>query len=61
MKILHILDDINDLSCMEKIKEAGGVIGCPADSVERIKKIADYICTHNGGDGAEREFIEWIL
>ncbi len=57
----YIGDDINDLSCMEKIKEAGGVIGCPADAVKKIKEISDYVCIHNGGCGAVREFIEWIL
>ena len=57
----YIGDDINDLLCMEKIKAAGGVIGCPADAVKKIKEISDYVCIHNGGDGAVREFIEWIL
>lgn len=59
--IAYIGDDINDLCCMEPIKEAGGFIGCPADAADKVKAIADFISTQNGGDGAVREFIEWIL
>lgn len=57
----YIGDDILDLQCMYLIKEAGGVVGCPADAVKKVKKLADFIADHNGGDGAVRDFIEWIL
>ena len=60
-KVAYIGDDINDLSCMEAVKKAGGLVGCPADAVDEIKKIADYIAYHNGGDGAVRDFIDWII
>lgn len=59
--IAYIGDDINDLSCMELIKRAGGLVGCPADAVIKVKDIANFISTKNGGDGAVREFIEWLL
>ncbi len=59
--VAYIGDDINDLSCMKSIKEAGGIIGCPADAVEKVKEIADNIANHNGGDGAVRDFIEWLI
>ena len=35
-QVAYIGDDINDLSCMIPVKEAGGVVGCPADAVERV-------------------------
>ena len=54
-------DDINDLSAMIPIKEAGGKIGCPADAVKKVKDLADFISSKNGGDGAVREFIEWLV
>ena len=60
-KIAYIGDDINDLSCMKLIKEAGGIIGCPQDAVEDVKKIADFIALNRGGKGAVREFIEWLV
>ena len=59
--VAYIGDDINDLSCMEPVKKAGGLIGCPSDAVEAIRQIADYCASHKGGDGAVRVFIEWIL
>lgn len=57
----YIGDDLLDLQCMKNIKKAGGKIGCPADAVEEVKKIADFISENNGGYGAVREFIEWIV
>lgn len=58
--VAYIGDDINDLVCMKAVKKNGGLVGCPADAVEQVKAIADYIAPHNGGDGAVRDFIEWI-
>lgn len=60
-QVAYIGDDLNDLSCMNAIKAAGGRVGCPADAVKCIKDIADYVCEHKGGEGAVRDFIEWIL
>ena len=54
-------DDIPDQECMVEIKNAGGVIGCPGNAAEEIKKICDYVCEKNAGDGALREFSEWIV
>ena len=60
-EIAYIGDDINDLKAMDEVKKAGGVIGCPADAVYKVKDIADYIANRNGGDGAVRDFIEWVV
>lgn len=57
----YIGDDILDLQCMIPIKEAGGLIGCPADGVNQVKDISSFISIHNGGCGAVREFIEWLI
>lgn len=54
-------DDINDLDCMKNIQAAGGVVGCPADAVDEVKNIAGFISSQKGGNGALREFIEWII
>lgn len=59
--VAYIGDDINDLSCMIPIKKAGGLIGSPADAVEAVTEIADFVAPHKGGDGAVRDFIEWIV
>lgn len=59
--VAYIGDDINDLSCMKEVKKAGGLVGCPADAVLEVASIADYVAKHNGGDGAVRDFIEWLV
>lgn len=59
-KTAYIGDDINDYDCMLRVKVSGGIIGCPADAEDTVKEIADYIAPHNGGDGAVRDFIEWV-
>ena len=59
--VAYIGDDINDLPCMEAVKIAGGIVGCPQDAVEKVLQIANYRCSYNGGEGAVREFIEWIV
>ena len=59
--VAYIGDDINDLQCMRSIKLAGGIIGCPCDAVFQVKEIADFVSGKNGGCGAVREFIEWLL
>ena len=59
--VAYIGDDINDLSCMIPIKEAGGLVGCPKDAANQVLAISDYVAEHNGGDGAVRDFIEWIV
>lgn len=59
--IAYIGDDLNDLSCMIPIKESGGIIGCPADADKRVKDISSFISSNKGGDGAVREFIEFLV
>ncbi len=56
-EIAYIGDDENDLECIKIC----GLKGCPADAVDAIKGIVNFICNRRGGDGAVREFIEYIL
>lgn len=53
----YIGDDINDLAPMKLCS----YIGCPADSCEEVKKIADYVSVIEGGHGAVRDIIEHYL
>lgn len=54
-------DDINDLDCMRSVQAAGGITGCPADAVDEVKNVADFISSQKGGNGAIREFVEWLI
>ena len=58
--VAYIGDDILDIQCMRPVKEAGGLVACPKDAVNDVVRIADYVCQKKGGNGAVREFIEWI-
>ena len=59
--VAYIGDDILDLQCMNPIKNAGGIVGCPNDAVKEVVSIADFVSSRKGGEGAVREFIEWII
>jgi 3-deoxy-D-manno-octulosonate 8-phosphate phosphatase (KDO 8-P phosphatase) len=56
-EIAYIGDDDNDLGAMA----AAGVSGCPADASWRAKAAAGFVASKNGGDGAVREFAEWLV
>lgn len=56
-EVAYIGDDLNDMDCMKKC----GMVGCPMDAVDAVKKIANYVCKRNGGNGAVREFIEYLI
>ena len=59
--VAYIGDDLNDLECMQLIKEEGGLIGCPSDAINQIKAIASFQSSKLGGNGAVREFIEELI
>ena len=56
-EIGYIGDDLNDLPPMTLV----GYVGCPADSCQEIKEIADYVSPIEGGHGAVRDIIEHLL
>lgn len=56
-EIAYIGDDLNDLHIMDKV----GLTGAPKDAVSEILEKVDFVSNKNGGDGAVREFIEFIL
>jgi len=55
--IAFIGDDVNDLEIMKLV----GLAGCPADAMNEVIKISDYVCKMIGGNGAFREFAELII
>lgn len=56
-EVAYIGDDIIDLKAMDLC----GVKGCPADAVKEVKEICDYVSSQRGGEGAVRDFIEWLM
>ncbi len=56
-EIAFIGDDYNDLPAIK----LAGLSGCPSDAIEPVKATVTYICKAKGGEGALREFVEWIV
>lgn len=56
-EVAYMGDDLNDLGVMSRV----GLAITPQDGVPEIKDIAHYICQANGGEGAVREAVEYIL
>jgi len=56
-EVAYIGDDLPDICILEKVKLAA----CPADAVDEVKSVANWISSKNGGRGAVREFCDYIL
>lgn len=59
--VAYIGDDILDIQCMKPVREQGGLVGCPADAAVQVREVAGFISSRTGGNGAVREFIEYII
>ncbi|MGI8584750.1 MAG: KdsC family phosphatase [Chitinophagaceae bacterium] len=57
LEILYMGDDIPDYDSMEVV----GLSCCPADAVNELKQIVQYISPFNGGQGCVRDVIEKVL
>ena len=55
-EVAYMGDDLNDVKVMKEV----GFVACPNDAVDEVKDIANFICKKNGGEGAVREFCEYI-
>jgi 3-deoxy-D-manno-octulosonate 8-phosphate phosphatase (KDO 8-P phosphatase) len=56
-EVAYIGDDLADLEVIRTV----GLAAAVADAHPEIKKHSHYICRENGGRGAVRELIEFIL
>ena len=55
-EVAYVGNDINDIECME-------IVGLPiavADSYPEVKRIASWVGTVPGGQGAVREICDWM-
>ena len=55
--VAFIGDDVNDLEVLKKV----GLSACPGDAMAGVQPIVNYVCRTKGGEGAFREFAEWII
>lgn len=56
-QIAYIGDDLPDITLMNKV----GVSAAPADSIDIVQDYANYVCRLNGGEGAVREFCDYLI
>ena len=56
-EIAYMGDDLQDITLMNRV----GVSASPADCIAVVREYADYNCKHNGGNGAVREFCEYLM
>ena len=57
-EVAYIGDDVNDLELLQAV----GFAACPNDAHPNIKKIGNIkILSQNGGHGAVREFIDYLI
>lgn len=59
-QLAYIGDDVNDLEIIDAIGKAG-LTAAPADAMPVVRKAVHYKCKMKGGNGAFRDFAEWIL
>ena len=55
-EIAYIGDDVNDIACMQY----AGLSACPSDALDKVRSLADYVCSAPGGRGAVRELVDRI-
>ena len=56
-QVAYVGDDVNDFDIMKSV----GFTACPFNAMKEIKKISNYVCKLNGGEGAFREFSELMI
>ena len=56
-EIAYMGDDLNDILIMKQ----SGLTGAPRDAADEVIQIVDFVSGKNGGSGAVKEFVEYIL
>lgn len=59
-EVAFIGDDVNDLGALALVREAG-LAGAPADAQSAVRAAVHRVTEAQGGKGAFREFVEWLL
>lgn len=56
-QVAYMGDDEPDICILEKVS----VAACPADAVESVRKVCNFISSKNGGNGAVRELCDFVF
>ena len=55
-EVSYMGDDEPDICILEKV----GLAACPADAVDNVKKVCNFISSKDGGRGAVRELCDFV-
>ncbi len=55
--IAYIGDDVNDIDAMKSV----AISAAPGDAVNEVLELVDYRCEKKGGEGAFREFADFLI
>jgi 3-deoxy-D-manno-octulosonate 8-phosphate phosphatase (KDO 8-P phosphatase) len=58
--LAYIGDDRNDLGILGQVG-FHGLAGAPRNAISDVRNAVHYVCEAEGGEGAFREFAEWII
>ena len=50
-------DDLPDIELLKKVN----ISGCPLDAIDDVKKVCKFISCKNGGEGAVRDFCDYLI
>jgi 3-deoxy-D-manno-octulosonate 8-phosphate phosphatase (KDO 8-P phosphatase) len=56
-QVAYMGDDLLDLPVLSR----AGLSAAPADAAAEVRSAVDYVTAAGGGQGAVREFVEWLL
>lgn len=56
-EVAYIGDDFNDVTLLKEV----GISACPDNASDTIKNMVNIVTVKKGGEGAFREFVEYIL
>lgn len=59
-EVAYIGDDVNDLGILGEVGRVG-LTAAPFDAIQEVGGAVHHLCRACGGEGAFREFAEWIL
>jgi 3-deoxy-D-manno-octulosonate 8-phosphate phosphatase (KDO 8-P phosphatase) len=59
-QLAYVGDDLNDLGILAEVGR-DGITAAPADAMPDVRRAVHYHCANRGGEGAFRDFAEWLL
>jgi 3-deoxy-D-manno-octulosonate 8-phosphate phosphatase (KDO 8-P phosphatase) len=59
-EIAYIGDDVNDYELISILKKIS-LTAAPSDAISLVQGEVNYVCNASGGQGAFREFADWII